>query len=772
MRRTLQGGAIGAVVGALAALGLAGVGVPAASAATTLHVPAQYSTIQAAVNAAQPGDTIQVAAGTYSENVTITTSNITLTGNNANIDPNTGVRRAESVIAQPSVSTQAVVTETGVTGVVINGFTISDSVPRTTVLPGVNATGASGDTWDNDIVTGNGRGIQVNTVGATTATPLLITRDRFVTNNNDPTNQGSGTAVATSNTTNNITVSSNTFINNANQAALPYFENGVINSQGCNIIASTICTGWTVTQNTDTHDSTHSNNFMVLQALSGASVTHNTVTYTNPTNSASPAFYVDTGTTGGTIANNTITGDTNQAGVYFDNIYRSGGTGVTVTANTMTNDQYGVWVADDGGPGNGTFTNLSITSNTITGATAQAMDLWHADGFNISKNTMSSDGRGVTVTYGNSFHFASNTMTSPNPPLANSTGIGVYQGTGFTVTNNTLSNQAYGVYLYGPSNTGFFLTANKVSGTTQAGIAISQGASQGQVHDNTLASVFPAYDALDASVGAGTQGTANLWFTNHCLTSLPYGLCPVGYLLGAADGGVFAFGASTYQGSMAGQHLNAPIVGIVRNPRSSGYWLVGSDGGVFAFATAFYGSMGGQPLNAPIVGMAATPDGGGYWLVGKDGGVFAFGDAGYYGGLGGQPLPAPISGIGPTFSGHGYELVGQNGAVYPFGDAPSLGGLASLSSPAVAIQVTMDNGGYWIAQANGAVTPFGDAPNKGSMAGRPLNKPIVGMVATPDSDGYDLVGADGGVYSFGNAPYLGSMGNRHLNAPMVGMSIQ
>ena len=29
---------------------------------------------------------------------------------------------------------------------------------------------------------------------------------------------------------------------------------------------------------------------------------------------------------------------------------------------------------------------------------------------------------------------------------------------------------------------------------------------------------------------------------------------------------------------------------------------------------SFYGSMGGQPLNQPIVGMAAMPDGKGYWL--------------------------------------------------------------------------------------------------------------------------------------------------------------
>ena len=36
-------------------------------------------------------------------------------------------------------------------------------------------------------------------------------------------------------------------------------------------------------------------------------------------------------------------------------------------------------------------------------------------------------------------------------------------------------------------------------------------------------------------------------------------------------------------------------------------------------------------VNAPIAGMAATPTGRGYWLVGMDGGVYAFGDAVFYG---------------------------------------------------------------------------------------------------------------------------------------------
>ena len=79
-----------------------------------------------------------------------------------------------------------------------------------------------------------------------------------------------------------------------------------------------------------------------------------------------------------------------------------------------------------------------------------------------------------------------------------------------------------------------------------------------------------------------------------------------------------------------------------------GYWEVASDGGIFAYGAAgFYGSMGGHPLNQPVVGMAATPSDHGYWEVASDGGIFAFGDAGFYGSMGGHPLNRPIVGMAP-----------------------------------------------------------------------------------------------------------------------------
>ena len=156
-----------------------------------------------------------------------------------------------------------------------------------------------------------------------------------------------------------------------------------------------------------------------------------------------------------------------------------------------------------------------------------------------------------------------------------------------------------------------------------------------------------------------------------------------GTVLAARDGGVFAYGTAPFEGSMGGQQLNAPIVGVATTPDGPGYWLVASDGGVFAFGDApFEGSMGGQHLNAPIVGIASTRNGQGYWLVAADGGVFAFGNAGFHGSMGGQHLNAPVVGAVATDHG-GYWLVASDGGVFSFGGAAFYGsaGGTRLNAP-------------------------------------------------------------------------------------------
>ena len=118
--------------------------------------------------------------------------------------------------------------------------------------------------------------------------------------------------------------------------------------------------------------------------------------------------------------------------------------------------------------------------------------------------------------------------------------------------------------------------------------------------------------------------------------------------------------------------LDAPVVGMAAAPTGAGYWLVASDGGIFAFGSArFLGSMGGRPLVKPVVTMAVDPSTGGYWLFTSDGGVFAFG-APFLGSMGGQPLHRPVV-DGSGSGGQGYLLLGADGGVFNFGDAPFLG---------------------------------------------------------------------------------------------------
>ena len=67
----------GFVAGALALFGTAGLN---GAGGQVWHVPADYPTIQAAVDAAAEGDTILVAPGVYSENVVVSTSRLALRG--------------------------------------------------------------------------------------------------------------------------------------------------------------------------------------------------------------------------------------------------------------------------------------------------------------------------------------------------------------------------------------------------------------------------------------------------------------------------------------------------------------------------------------------------------------------------------------------------------------------------------------------------------------------------------------------------------------------
>jgi hypothetical protein len=244
------------------------------------------------------------------------------------------------------------------------------------------------------------------------------------------------------------------------------------------------------------------------------------------------------------------------------------------------------------------------------------------------------------------------------------------------------------------------------------------------------------------------------------------------YWLVASDGGIFAFGGAPFYGSTGSMTLNKPVVGMAGTPGSKGYWLVASDGGIFTFGDAqFYGSTGAMTLNKPVVAMAATPTGGGYWLVASDGGIFAFGSAQFYGSMGGRTLYQPIVGMAAAPSGNGYWLVAADGGMFAFGSAQFFGSTGGqvLNRPIVGMAPTADGGGYWFTAADGGVFAYGDARFDGSLGGVPQHYPIVAITTDATSNGYWFTNDNGAVTAFGTAKYWGSA-PQVLNKPVVGIA--
>jgi len=258
-----------------------------------------------------------------------------------------------------------------------------------------------------------------------------------------------------------------------------------------------------------------------------------------------------------------------------------------------------------------------------------------------------------------------------------------------------------------------------------------------------------------------------------------------GYWLVGSDGGIFNFGSAQFHGSTGSLQLQRPVVGITPTADRGGYWLVASDGGIFAFGDAgFHGSIPGSglnpagsgmphSLNAPIVGMVPSTDGGGYFMVASDGGVFAFGDARFEGscpGIGGCSGAAVA--VVPDASGNGYWVVTSTGAVHPFGDAVNYGAPGPQGSAITSAVATPNGGGYWILDGAGQVFPFGDAAGMGSLppgSAGGLN-PASAIFATSDGGGYWVVTALGKVSNFGDAPNDGDMSGTHLNGPIIAAS--
>ena len=244
-----------------------------------------------------------------------------------------------------------------------------------------------------------------------------------------------------------------------------------------------------------------------------------------------------------------------------------------------------------------------------------------------------------------------------------------------------------------------------------------------------------------------------------------------GYWMVGSDGKVYAFGDSKFLG-------NAPVPGgaeavdLEPTPSGSGYWIVDSAGHVFAIGDAKHlGNANTAKLDAgeKVTSLSSTKLGNGYWMFTSKGRAMTFGDAVHYGDMAATRLNGPVLDSIPTASGKGYYMVASDGGIFSFGDARFYGSMGGkrLNAPVQSLVPDGDNVGYWLVASDGGIFSF-EAPFKGSMGGKRLNKPVTGMVRF--GNGYLMVAEDGGIFNFSDKQFHGSLGASPPARPVVSVA--
>lgn len=140
-----------------------------------------FHTIQSAVDAADPGDTIKVCPGTYREVVTVREPDLTIKGANAGWDATRHGRWRESIVAGVAGTMAPGLVQLRADDITWDGFTILGAPGAQNNPPGMYTSPAhSGYLIRDTIFQDNGNGIHL---GASGTHPTLICRNRFVANN-------------------------------------------------------------------------------------------------------------------------------------------------------------------------------------------------------------------------------------------------------------------------------------------------------------------------------------------------------------------------------------------------------------------------------------------------------------------------------------------------------------------------------------------------------------------------------------------------------------
>jgi len=224
-----------------------------------------------------------------------------------------------------------------------------------------------------------------------------------------------------------------------------------------------------------------------------------------------------------------------------------------------------------------------------------------------------------------------------------------------------------------------------------------------------------------------------------------------GYYVLSHEGNVIPFGGAPYYGGLKGISLVGNVIDMAVRYNGTGYYLLGKDGGVFAFNAPYYGNT--STFTSEATAIETHPSTDGYWVLLQDGGVITFGGVSFHGSAAGSITAGEVAvDLKVTSTGGGYWILDSHGAVFAYGDAVYHGGRTEGNF--VSIVPTQTDDGYWLFRGNGDTYALGDA----TFYGNPTltNEFLVGASLVSGTDGYYIATTSGSVFAFGGATFSGN----------------